>query len=319
MASIAARGTQLARGFVRARERARVDGDGAAALQTRHTISALALRRLADDLLACCPYVGELTAQYKSRLASRGDAVSFWSMQYTKDLFSNIPISNIISEASFAASHVRRQSAHGNHPGPVTLAANHVLATAKTDLVLALREQGAGPVLRTPARDVRRRAGTPTCGSTGARPACKSWHCGGVLSQRSSGPSTHPLVCRTRSVALLEVDRLPSHGLGCGDGFYPTKATSLQEVARSVPTFSQSMQERIGHSAVPPAAAFEANTIHSCEKRYRQCTDNMEPGVRQNMDMFAKRLSRWSAVSKVGGDPFRWPLGCDLAPLLRRQ
>ena len=93
-------------------------------------------RAIAQQLLDTCDHLDAFTKAYKVGLHTVEDVLAPSSIRYTTDIFCNTPISNIVSEASFAASHVRRQSAHGNEPVPSTVTANHVLATAKTDLDL---------------------------------------------------------------------------------------------------------------------------------------------------------------------------------------
>ena len=78
-------------------------------------------------------------------LHSVDDVLAPENIQFTTDVFSNMPISNIVSEASFAGSHVRRQSSHGNHGSLATVATNHILAASKTDLDLALAAAEAAP------------------------------------------------------------------------------------------------------------------------------------------------------------------------------
>ena len=89
---------------------------------------------LADELLDACVHMDPFTKGYRQQLRARDGVLSEDSVQFLSDLFSQVPVSNCISELSFSASHVRRSTAHGNEAGPSTIASNHVITMAKSKL-----------------------------------------------------------------------------------------------------------------------------------------------------------------------------------------
>jgi hypothetical protein len=114
-------------------------------------------QQVADRVFQTCEHVHPYMKHYKERAVNAVGVLSQDNLEYTGDVFRNMPVANIISENSFAADHVRRQTAHGMEIVPSTHAANHVLATSKTILGLALAKQ-AQPVQHS--RPQKRRAQT---------------------------------------------------------------------------------------------------------------------------------------------------------------
>jgi hypothetical protein len=91
---------------------------------------------LARELLASCEHIDPFTEKFRLGMTTTEEVLSHASLQFLDDVFQNIPVSNLISEMSFAASHVRRQTTHGNEASVSTVASNHVLTVSKTNLGL---------------------------------------------------------------------------------------------------------------------------------------------------------------------------------------
>ena len=239
----------------------------------------------AQELLRACPHSDAFTKRYKEGLVFRrddgregpvtaADVLSEKNVTFTKDLFDMMPISNIISESSFAASHVRRSTAHGNQPCSATLASNHVLATAKTDLDLDLQQRKRQApvrrvepgVLRTPweayLRTHRKDHDLRTLSNLWAQLSPEEKAAYKPCRQGGGGGD----VVAPQALPHLAA---PQPWPGCGDDFYPIKAEFLEEVARQVPVFSRAWAARIGNTALTPAPTeIDAKVKHTCEELY---------------------------------------------------
>lgn len=104
-------------------------------------LSQAAKQELAQELVDLCEHCDAYMKLLKRGVHSVADVLSERFLQRIQDVLDSIPVTNIISEAGFAASHTRRSTNHGTEPVPSTLASNHVLAAAKTCLATALHRR----------------------------------------------------------------------------------------------------------------------------------------------------------------------------------
>lgn len=273
-------------------------------------------RALAEQLLDTCEHVDSFTKEYKVGLHSVAHVLAPQHIQHTADVFCNVPISNIVSEASFAASHVRRQSTHGNEPVPSTVAANHVLATAKTNLDLVVAQQQRLQEQQRPRKarvkvanawqkylQVHRKEGS-------MRQLAHRWSGLGCEQRQAYQPLDEPPVvegpCSTR---LPRAQTRPWPG--CGDDFYPISESELSHVAQHVPVYSAAWKARVGGEPIPPGPNFEAPVIHTCQEKVgdRGCQHNIDPATLANIELIHKRLDRWSTMTKPRATPLDQPWG----------
>ena len=95
-------------------------------------------RVLALEALGLCEHVDAITREILKGVDSVDEIVSPLFLQKLSDMFNKVSVTNIVSEAAFAGSHTRRATDHGRHCCPSTLASNHILSAAKTELRVAL-------------------------------------------------------------------------------------------------------------------------------------------------------------------------------------
>ena len=80
--------------------------------------------------------------KYRQGLRTQDDVLGEANIARTRDIFNNVSVTNIMSEAAFARSNSRRRTSHGNESVPSVLSSNHVLCAAKTCLDAAIELQG---------------------------------------------------------------------------------------------------------------------------------------------------------------------------------
>lgn len=224
-------------------------------------------------------------------------------------------------QESFAASHVRRLSAHGNNATPATLASDHVLAAAKTTLDLALEKQMCGAAADAPAAQ---EAQEPA-----AAAARSSWHA--FLAQRRAAgvtmtacsaewrqmsPEAKAEWQTARQAAAAAVAQAPAQQPAaaqqqpprqpvtpwphCGDAFYPISEDLIRELPATVRTLHAEWLRRIGPEPVQPGPRFVATPVPTCEECFgrQRCSETLGRESVQKFCARQKRLDRWSYLSK---------------------
>lgn len=211
---------------------------------------------LAVELASTCDHLDPFTRVCKQHAPTVEQILAKEHIEFLTDLFQNVPVSNIVSETSFAASHIRRSTSHGNHFSLPSLASNHVLAGAKTYLDLFTERQCA-------RQDYGLRLDT-----TSLIP----WRC--FLQQRRCSKPMKELAQEWAALspdekrAYLPAEQPPQQPRHppaelrkpwpfCSDEHYPIDAAHLHPVARSVPAMHTAWDARIGHETSVPSAAFE--------------------------------------------------------------
>ena len=90
---------------------------------------------IARDFCSCVHCGPFANAVRRSRgIACPADVLSPGCLSFFKDVFEAVPVTNVRSEQAFARSKQRRSSAAGNTAKPATLASDHVLAQAKSQV-----------------------------------------------------------------------------------------------------------------------------------------------------------------------------------------
>lgn len=211
---------------------------------------------LAVELGSTCDHLDPFTRLCKQQAPTVEQILSEENIRFLTDLFQNVPVSNIVSEASFAASHIRRATSHGNHFSLPTVASNHVLAGAKTCFDLFTERQCAqqddGPAL-----DIARLTAWQCFllkhrGSKPMKELAQEWRKLSLDDQKAHLLAEQPPQRRARPPAEL---RRPWPF--CSDKHYPIDAAHLTPVARDVPAMHAAWDARIGHGTSVPSAAFE--------------------------------------------------------------
>ena len=213
-------------------------------------------------------------------------------------------------QASFAASHVRRQPAHGNFACPATLGADRVLAAAKTSVDLAIHEQRCFPVLRAErdpgeaAAKVRKltpwqeflREGLQN-GKKTMKACALGWKSApeeqrlAAQRERPQADDLRPTLCTPKIIAPFPY---------CGDEFYPIREELAEDLPAKVRELSSEWVARLGDQVIKPGAAFQAPWIQTCEEipGRGRCIDTAEKAAVQRLLDLQKRLDRWSAFNK---------------------
>lgn len=211
---------------------------------------------VANELLRLCEHADPFTLAYRQGLHTVEDVLSESNLTYTTDLFTKAPATNIISEAAFAAAHVRRSTAHGNDAAPTTLASNHVLASAKTVLDVEINKQ-LGREVVVPADKGSSKSGWHAYlkahrSRASMQDLAEEW-AGLSEEQRRAMQPDRPQNGRVCAQAGKAQEQIRPAWPGCGDSFYPLSEAALGPVQRNVGCFQAAWAERIGKNTVKPA------------------------------------------------------------------
>ncbi|CAE7276767.1 unnamed protein product [Symbiodinium microadriaticum] len=114
-----------------------------AALMLEDGVSRETQEMLATELLRLCSHRDPFLQFLKGDLQTETDVLDPANLQRIRQLLDLAPVTNVVSEKSFAASHVRRMTDHGQSPKLPTLAAQHVLAESKSILDCQSRQEAA--------------------------------------------------------------------------------------------------------------------------------------------------------------------------------
>ena len=280
---------------------------------------------LARELLALCDHQDPFVTEYKKGLHTVQDVLSEGHLEKAHYLLTTAPITNFVSEKSFAGSHTRRACNHGVSPKLPTLAAEHVLAESKSVVDTCSSVEPSGTAALRP----------PVASNKGQ----STWH--DFVRQHMSANKTLSHVAelwkalepeaRTHSTLRLpasdghaRANRLSASARlsagGCGedtlpdggdrqepacaatpwphtcDAFYPIRAGCLQELPAAVRNLASSWCQRIGNDLCKskPMPAIQDQPVCGT-----QCVHKMAESVRAVREMWCKRFNRWSALCKA--------------------
>ena len=225
------------------------------------------------------------------------------------------------AQASFAASHTRRQGNHGNSASPATLASDHVLAASKTALDLEVEKRRCCEV-RCPAQGAMPApapAPVPSAwhnyvksrGHVASLAQCsQEWHALSESQKRSWQPE--PGQAQAAQLHGRRVRRrVPQPGPheaelvpvwpGCGDAYYPVREELLIDAPSEVKALSAAWAERIGGETLKPCQAFDAPPVRSCEELFGRgcCSEALGQEVKDKLLLYQKRLDRWSRLTQT--------------------
>ena len=256
---------------------------------------------LAEEIRDACDHVDAFIRDYKSHAPTKEAILSPRNLEYTQDVLSNTPISNIISESSFASSHQRRHSSHGNCPAAETYAANHVLRKSQTVLDLFVRERDKGAIdiegllprpVKTPYRNFfrkRRQAGKT------ATEVAEEWREMSEIAKEAFRPKHRPLPNVPEESGPK---RRPWPFIGDDD--YPVDAEHMTNLPDHVREARQAWTARVGNVTIGPGPDFEAPPVRLCEDLWGRgrCGDVLPPNIKTTMMAWRTRFDRWSKICR---------------------
>ncbi|CAE7372728.1 unnamed protein product [Symbiodinium sp. CCMP2456] len=274
---------------------------------------------LAKELLALCAHQDPFVNEYKKGLHTVQDVLSEDHLERTHYLLTTAPITNFVSEKSFAGSHTRRACNHGVSPKLPTLAAEHVLAESKSvvDTCSSVVQSGTAALSRPVATNKGRSAWHDfvrqhMSSNVTLSHVARLWHALEPPARRHSTfrlPASNGDVPTNRLSARGCSKDTPQHGgdwqePSCAatpwphtcDSFYPIRADALQELPQVVRNLASSWCQRIGEDLCKskPTPAIQDQPICDTE-----CVDKIAESVRAAREMWRKRLNRWSALFKT--------------------
>ncbi len=100
----------------------------------------------AQELLDLCGHIDVFTASFMAPLRTVDDVLAPDVLARLRDIFLRIPLTNIVSEAAFAAAHTRRAACHGNDTSAPTVSSNHLLSASRAALLTTSGARCAEPV-----------------------------------------------------------------------------------------------------------------------------------------------------------------------------
>ena len=274
---------------------------------------------LAKELLALCAHQDPFVNEYKKGLHTVQDVLSEDHLKKTHYLLTTAPITNFVSEKSFAGSHTRRACNHGVSPKLPTLAAEHVLAESKSivDTCSSVEQSGTAALSRPVATNKGRSAWHDfvrqhMSSNVTLSHVARLWHALEPPARRHSTfrlPASNGDVPTNRLSARGCSEDTPQHGgdwqePSCAatpwphtcDAFSPIRADALQELPQVVRNLASSWCQRIGEDLCKskPTPAIQDQPVCGTE-----CVDKIAESVRAAREMWRKRLNRWSALFKA--------------------
>ena len=258
-------------------------------------------RVLAHNVITCCSHQDPFMVEYKRHLHTIEDVLSPQNIQFTTDLFKSIPISNIVSESSFAAAHTRSQSKHGNDANMLSRAADHVLGASKTILDSSVERQRhhwqgfeARRVVPRPKNAwrsfVQRHRKHNTMRQIGAL-----WADMSVEERATWAPAPELAPAPPPPVPPPPPAPFPY----CADEFYPIKDSCLCGVANKIATMCRQWEHRIGREPLAPVAPFHAFPSKICDDTWHGCIEDVPADSRNKVEVLRRRFDRWSTIFKV--------------------
>lgn len=264
---------------------------------------------LAKEFLTLCRHRDPIISYLRQGLRTVADVLHPNFLEKIRRLLTVAPMTNMVSEKSFARSHVRRQTTFGNEPKQFLLAAQHVLDESKSILDCALRSpSAAASSVPLPARIPRRTDGW-TCflasqRKLGAhmRGASELW---GRMSfedkeawrQRSLQERAHTLQPVEdpvpRRVGVSPVDVWP----GCGDKDYPLRPDAMKDVSEHVKGWADAWRNRVEEYPCTPMQLPSFQHSETCKGP--GCMQRLDQELQAKMEKRRKHLNRWAAMTKA--------------------
>ena len=259
--------------------------------------------QIAGQLAAACEHCDAFTQDYRQRAPTVEAILSPPNLQFTQELFARIPASNIACEASFAGMNTRGSATHGNAPCLTSVAASHVLTSAKTNLDLFMEQQLAnGPVLQEPPRQSR-----------------NPW-CNFFKEKKDGAPGLDAAAIATmwRQLPAEEKARYERPGRPIppcpepapprpvlpwpytGDSVFPIREDRLSTVVDRVRELSKAWSVRIGNAPVQGGPDLDVRPPRLCEAAFGKCRcgDTLDAATKEKLNHFKKRFMRWTSISK---------------------
>ena len=263
---------------------------------------------LAKEFLALCKHRDPILSFLRQGLRSVEDVLHPTFLEKIRRLLTIAPMTNMVSEKSFARSHVRRQTTFGNEPKQFLLAAQHVLDESKSILDCALHGTScAASNVPLPARLPRRTDGW-TCflasqrkQGVNMRAASEVW---GRMTfedkeawrERSAKEkvqaSQPPQGPAPSSHAVGPLDVWP----GCGDKDYPLRPEAMKDVSEHVKGWAAAWRNRVEESPCSPRTLPSIQDSETCKGP--GCMQRLGKDAHAKMEKRRKHLNRWAAMTK---------------------
>ncbi|OLP76832.1 hypothetical protein AK812_SmicGene43181 [Symbiodinium microadriaticum] len=276
---------------------------------------------LAQELLDLCVHQEDFVVQYKQGLNCVADVLGELNLERTHHLLQTAPITNFISEKSFAGSHTRRATNQGMQPKHPTLAAQHVLAESKTILDTSQFGKAAHHSVQAPSRAPQDAKGSSAwhnfvrqhnCSNKTLADVAQLWR---ARDQDATRTANVRLPARTASHVRLpasrgtrapadadtaEVPQAAGPWPFAGDGFYPIRAEHLEALCPAVARLAQDWNERVGQKPCDPKPTPKVTEGPVCSST---CVHALPEGQRALREDLRKRLNRWASMCKTRAQP----------------
>ena len=278
-------------------------------------VSLATKQALARELFRLCDHQDPFVLEFKKNLHCVADVLSASNLEKIHHLLLTAPITNFISEKSFAGSHTRRGCNHGMSPKLVSLAAEHVLAESKT-------------IVDTFQRDVMNQPHQQPRAAPASRMGRSAWH--DFVSQHMTSNVTLaqigdmwkalPQASRRRASRSIVNDAaeqspvLAGQGLmsaapettwpHTGDSFYPVRAECLQELPQAIRSLADSWAARVGNGF---CKSVDVPAIPEAQLCGVICRLSLSADDKNSAEIWRKKLNRWAALFKAKPNPLTDP------------
>lgn len=263
---------------------------------------------LAKEFLTLCRHRDPIISYLRQGLRSVDDVLHPNFLEKIRRLLTVAPMTNMVSEKSFARSHARRQTTFGNEPKQFLLAAQHVLDESKIILDCALRSSSAASKFPLPARFPRRTDGW-TCFLASQRKlgvhmrgASELW---GRMSFEDKQAWRERSSKERHQILQPPEDPVPRRGAvgpadvwpGCGDKDYPLRPESMKDVSEHVKGWADAWRKRVEEGPCSPLTLPSFQDSETCKGP--GCMQRLDKELQAKMEKRRKHLNRWAAMTKT--------------------
>ena len=258
---------------------------------------------LAKEFLTLCPHRDPIIAFLRRGLRTTDDVLNPAFLEKVRRLLTVAPITNMVSEKSFARSHIRRRTNGGNEPKLPSLAAQHVLDESKSILDTSLA-RGRVDDIPLPARATCRTDAWNNFISAqrqqqfSMKDAADRWRQMSAR-EKATWQNKRPFDCNL----LVDMQAKDNKSVdpvsvwpGCGDKDYPLRPESMKDVAEHIKGWAEAWTRRVGEF---PLSASKAPTLQDQEVcKGLGCMQRLNSDTLASVDKKRKHLNRWAAMTK---------------------
>ena len=269
--------------------------------------------------LGLCEHRDPYISFMKQGLETVSDVLAPENLQRMRHLLEVAPVTNIVSEKSFAGSHTRRMTDHGQSPKLPTLASQHVLAESKIILdsevcrrscscqpvAPAVSHAGAGSGATNNGWVEFVRANSQPGQSF--RALSQQWAAQGrdgkarfataAKSRTARRPPASPQLAPPPQLAPAAPERPRAVWPHCGNDFYPLRQEVLGDMAGAIRSLAACWMRRVGEGPCKPAQAIAQECGPWC--RGDVCVATLTDPHQRALEYMRVKLNRFSAFSKT--------------------